>query len=272
MNPYGIFVNINNSVYVANKANNLIQIWLEGNMTLTKTLSGGLVNSFGIFVTITDDIYIDNGYSRGQVDKWTLNVTSGTAVMYVNGSCYGLFIDIYHNLYCSLYAYNQVVKKSINDNTNTSIVVAGNSSSGAAPSMLNGPRGIFIDTKLNLYVVDGNNNRIQLFQSGQLNGTTVAGAGANGTIILVDPTGVVLDADGYLFISDTNNNRIVGSGPNGFRCIIGCSHSIGNGSDQLHTPSGLSFDNLGNLFVADAYNDRIQKFFLSSNSCGKFYK
>ncbi|CAF4342654.1 unnamed protein product, partial [Adineta steineri] len=44
------------------------------------------------------------------------------------------------------------------------------------------------------------------------------------------------------FIADYFNNRIVGSGPNGFRCLVGCSTVAGSASNQLYYPSSLSFD------------------------------
>jgi hypothetical protein len=139
--------------------------------------------------------------------------------------------------------------------------------------MLNYPQGIFVDINLDLYVADCRNNRIQLFQSEQLDAITVAGSGSlNTTISLNCPTGVVLDADGYLFIVDSGNNRIVGSGSDGFRCLVGCSNSTGSASNQLDGPRTLSFDSYGNMFVTDYGNNRIQKFSLLTNSYGKSIK
>jgi DNA-binding beta-propeller fold protein YncE len=135
--------------------------------------------------------------------------------------------------------------------------------------MLSDPRGIFVDVNLNLYVADWGNHRIQLFQSGQPNGTTVAGT--LGTIMLYYPTSVVLDADGYLFIVDNDNFRIIGSGPAGFRCVAGCSGTRGSASYQLSNPQTMAFDSYGNIFVTDPANGRIQKFVLAAYSCGMYY-
>jgi sugar lactone lactonase YvrE len=136
--------------------------------------------------------------------------------------------------------------------------------------MLYNPQGIYVDINFNLYVADSRNNRIQLFQSGQLNATTIAGNGAPETIMLNNPTDVVLDADGYIFIVDSKNYRIVGSGPNGFRCIVGCSGASGSLSNQLNSPQAMAFDSYGNIFVTDYNNNRIQKFLLATNSCGTY--
>ena len=183
--------------------------------------------------------------------------------------CGGLFVDIYGNLYCSLPLSHKVMKRATNNDANTSVIVAGTGTGGSASNMLWSPYGIFVDIDLSLYVADFDNSRIQLFRAGNLSGAAAAGSGAPGTIALNQPTGVILDGDKYLFISDRSNHRIVGSGPNGFRCIAGCTATFGGGANQLYNPYGLSFDSYGNLYVTDPSNNRIQKFILARNSCGK---
>ena len=165
----------------------------------------------------------------------------------------------------------QVVAKSLDDPMNTLRTVAGTGCSGSALDMLAYPRGIFVDLSFSLFVADSGNNRIQRFNRGQLNASTVAGNGASGSITLSAPTGIVLDGYGYLFIGDCNNHRIIGSGPKGFRCVAGCTNGPGLASNQLRFPEGISFDSYGNIWVADSTNQRIQKFILTSNSCGKLY-
>ena len=267
--PYGLFIDINNTVYATDWQNSRVRVWLEGNTTPTRTFSTGLYKPLGIFVSISEDIYVDNGLINGRVDKWTLNATIGETTMYVKGTCWGVFVDTYDNLYCSLCNFHQVRKRSFNDDANTTTIVGGNSTSGTSSNMLSYPRGIFVDTEFNLYVADGNNHRIQLFRQGQLNATTIAINGSYGTFMLNYPTGVILDGNGYLFISDTGNNRILGSFSNGFKCIVGCGGVSGNGTDQLNTPWSINFDCYGNLFVVDGYNNRIQKFLLATNFSGK---
>ncbi len=268
-NPYGIFVNTNNTVYVADYENGLIQVWFNNSINPTRTISGNLSSPYGIFVTTSGDIYVDNGLSNGRVDKWALNTNSSVPAMYVGSACYGLFVDINDTLYCSMPHLNQVVTKSLNTDSNITKIVAGIGISGSASNALNYPEGIFVDINLDLYVADSHNNRIQLFQFGQLNATTVAiNVSSNATITLSCPTGIVLDADGYLFIVDNYNNRIIGSGPNGFRCLVGCAGG-GSASNQLNSPLTLSFDSYGNMFVTNWGTSLVQKFILLTNSSGK---
>ena len=189
-------------------------------------------------------------------------------VMFVDSWCYGLFIDINDILYCSLFDKHRVIKGRLYDNTSTT-TIAGTGVDSSAPNTLYGPYGIFVDTNLNLYVADSKNDRIQLFLPGTSMGTTVAGAtSATTTISISFPTAIVLDADSNLFVVDSGNNRIIGSGLTGFRCILGCSGS-GSSPNQLKDPIALSFDSFGNIYVTDKTNSRVQKFLISTNSCGK---
>ncbi|CAF1041725.1 unnamed protein product [Adineta steineri] len=265
--PYGIFVDTNNTVYVANKASNQIQVWLAGSSITTRNITSGVTSPYSIFATITGDIYVDNGYTNNRVDKWVSNRNISSSVMQVQGACYDLFIDVNNTLYCSLYTQNQVAVKSLNGNSSMWIVAAGMECSGSTSNTLSNPRGIFVDTNLNLYVADCGNDRVQLFLSGQVTATTVAGSTAAGTISLDCPSDVALDKDGYLFIVDSNNNRIIGSGPNGFRCIIACASTSGPASTQLSSPSTFSFDSYGNIYVTDqGSNNRVQKFMSIPNT------
>jgi sugar lactone lactonase YvrE len=265
-NPYGIFVNINNTVYVTQQQPSLIQIWFEGNNipTTINTTVYSYTYSYGLFVTITDDIYIGTNID---VEKWSLNATGNVPTLNTGGACNDLFIDSNNSLYCSL--ISSVIKRSLNSSDYQTTTVAGGSCPGFFPDMLYYPHGIFVDINFNLYVADTYNQRIQVFQSGQSSATTVAGIGAPGTIELNNPSDVVLDGDGFLFIADSNNERIIGSGLFGFRCVVGCSGTSGSASNQLHFPQAMAFDSYGNIFVVDTSNNRIQKFFLASNSCSE---
>lgn len=269
LQPYGIFINRNNTIYVTDQENGRIHIWFDDSANPTSTLAEYLSVPSSIFVTAKGDIYVNNDNLTGQIDKWSLDTNTSVVAMNIGGKCFGLFVDINDTLYCSMRDLHQVVAKSLNNVSDILTIVAGMGCIGNTTNKLNLPHGIFVNINFDLYVADCGNNRIQLFQSNQLSGTTVAGEGAINTITLSCPTGIVLDADNYLFIVDSNNNRIVGSGPNGFRCLAGCSPSWCSSSNQLNHPLSLSFDNYGNMFVVDRDNHRIQKFLLSSNSSGK---
>ena len=268
--PFGLFINTQNTVYAAARLKDEVDVWMGNNTRPNRTISGNLSKPFSVFVTDNDDIYVDNGSLYNRVDRWTWNSTRSSAVMHVNASCSGLFVDQNITLYCSMANKHQVIKKPLYVNTNLTTVAAGTGIAGAGAAGLRSPNGIFVDITLALYVADCGNNRVQRFGSSPFSGTTVAGNGTSGAIQLNCPTGVTLDNNGYLFIVDSSNHRIIGSGPTGFRCIVGCSGVGGSMANQLSSPRTLSFDSYGNMFVTDWNNDRIQKFFLDTNQCSKY--
>ncbi|CAF1154283.1 unnamed protein product [Adineta steineri] len=270
--PWAIFVNTNNTIYVANRENSTILIWQEESLNPTKIIHGNFTEPYSLFVTSNGDIYINDGkYESGQVQKWSAETNTFGTVMNVNSSCYGLFVDINDTLYCSMHDHHQVVKRSLSDSViNSNRVAAGTGNKGKDSNQLNQPHGIFVDVNLDLYVADCLNNRVQLFQSGESNGITVANQylSINPIITLDCPTGIILDAEKYLFIVDAGKNRIVGSGLNGFRCLVGCD-GVGSQVNQLNKPFSLSFDRSGNMFVIDFGNHRIQKFKYLKRYCVK---
>ncbi|CAF3909027.1 unnamed protein product [Adineta steineri] len=259
--PTAIFVNTNNTIYVANRENNTILIWHEESVNLTKIIAGNFTQLRSLFVTSNGDIYIDDGHENSRVQRWSVETNTFVTVMNVDSSCYGLFIDINDTLYCSMAGHDQVVKRSLHDSEmNSNRVAAGTGIRGFDSNQFAEPAGIFVDVNLDLYVADCLNNRVQLFQLGESNGITVVGGGSvNPTIKLDCPSGIILDAEKYLFIVDRGNHRIIGSGLNGFQCLVGC-YGRGSQSNQMSYPSSLSFDRFGNMFVIDSFNHRIQKF------------
>ena len=267
LKPRGIFIDINDTIYIADRANNRIQIWFNSSSLPTNTISGNLSIPNFVFVIITGDMYFNSNTS---IDKWSLDRNMSTGAIYINSMCFGLFVDISNTIYCSMLSLHQVVKQWLKDNSTTWTIVAGNGTAGNSSKMLQSPFQIFVDTYFDLYVADAENHRIQLFRQGQSDGITVAGnESTNLTTTLYFPTAVVLDADKYLFITDCWNNRIIGSGPYGFRCIAGCSRLNGSTPSQFSSPISLNFDSHGNLYVLDFNNHRLQKLSLIEDTSGK---
>lgn len=270
--PGNIFIDVTNAIYVISRNSDVVRMWSAEGATPRRNLSASFNNASSVFVTGNGDIYASDG-AYGQVVKWGLNTTISTLVMTAPSACRNIFVDINNTLYCSVESQHHVVKRFLdNNNVNTSVIAAGNGSSGSLSNMLSSPKGIFVSTSFNLYVADCGNDRIQLFTPGNAHASTLLGNGSSANITLSCPNDVALDADEYLFIADGDNHRIIGQDSNGFRCIIGCSATPGSASDHLNYPRGLAFDSFGNLFVVDKVNNRIQKFLLATRYCSKFSK
>ena len=268
---FGVFVDRNNTVYAVGRGTNQILIWLNGGDSSMQSISGSYGDSYGIFVTDLGNIYVDNGNDLNRVEQRVGNVSNTTWGMDVSRACYGLFVDAHNYLYCSMKELHQVVKVSLDiSSINSTNMIAGTGCEGNEANELRRPYGIFVNDSFDLFVADCGNNRIQLFKSGQINGSTVVGSGApNQTISLNCPTGIIFDADGQMYISDNHNHRIVTSGPMGSRCIIGCTNvpRCVNLPRLLEEPQALSFDSYGNLYVTEWIRHQLKKFFLASNSC-----
>ena len=265
----GIFINTLNTVYILNGQSGAVQIWVEGSGDPTNTIPSTSSYVYSLFVTNAGDIYLNNHYATSRLEMWRENVGSFLSTLYIGSTCNSLFIDTNQSLYCSVQNSHKIVKRSMNSSDFQVTTVTGGDCPGYLADKLYYPSGIFVSLSFDLYVADSKNNRIQRFRPGQGNGTTVAGSGAPLTYNLDNPTGVVLDADGYLFIVDCNPHRIIGSSPDGFRCVIGCFTNYGSASDQLANPSRMAFDSYGNIFVTDTSNQRVQKFLLTMNTCSK---
>ena len=267
--PQTIFVDNCDTVYTANYQNGIVKVWHGGSAMPTRTIMTNYTNSRALVVSIAKDIYMDSGDPNHNIDIWRENTNSNFSSLDLWDGCYSLFLVGNDSVYCSISYSHRVVKRSLNSSDSQVTTVAGTGCAGFHANTLFYQRGIFVTNSSALYVADTKNHRVQLFPAGQLNGTTVAGREALGTILLRDPTAVMLDGDGYLFILDSNHYRVVGSGPYGFRCVIGCTNESGSALDQLSNPQSMAFDSYGNIFVVDTGNNRVQKFFLSSNTCSK---
>ncbi|CAF3304276.1 unnamed protein product [Rotaria socialis] len=270
----GIFVDSNDTLYAVAQDRSQILTLFKNSTNLLSPTNFLLANYTGIIVSIEGEIYLENGTESGRIVKWTKNTNTSVSVAYFPGYCYGLFIDHNNSLYCSMKEKNAVVKMSLNDKTSKIVNVTGTGTSGSGLDQFSKPCGIFVDNNFTLYVAECGNNRIQRFQLGEKNGTTIAGNGTtiagNGTLKNLElkcPTDIILDADGNLFIADNDNSRIIRVIHDAYHCVVGCNRNSTTVSEKLNKSYAVRFDSRGNLFVADEYNHRIQNFTLATNSC-----
>jgi len=131
---------------------------------------------------------------------------------------------------------------------------------------------VAVDTWGNLFIADGNNNRIRKVDTNGII-TTVAGDGINSffgdgvaatNAGLYAPNSVAVDAVGNLFISDQYNYRVRRVNTNGIITTVagnGILYANGDGGMAISaglSPTGVAVDTVGNLFITDG-NNRIRK-------------
>ena len=188
-NPYGVAVDSQGNVYIADTLNNRV-----------RKVSGGIISTVAGTGTA--------GYSGdgGQATSAQLNQPMAAAV------------DGQGNLYIADYV-NQRIRKVSGGLITT---VAGTGTAGfsgdggqATSAQLNSPFSVAVDAGGNLYIADYSNQRIRRVSGGII--TTVAGTGTAGfsgdggqaaSAQLSGPLGVAADAQGSVYLGDANNQRV----------------------------------------------------------------
>jgi uncharacterized repeat protein (TIGR03803 family) len=189
----------------------------------------------------------------------------------------GVAVDANGNLFIAETG-NNLIRKVDTNGIITTVAGGGTNYPGdgraATNAVLEGPCGVAVDAKGNLFIADTSNNRIRKVGiSGII--TTVAGNGTSGysgdggvatNAELSYPQRVAVDANGNLFIADSDNSRIRVVGTNGIITTVAGNGTSGYSGDGgvatnavLDGPCGVAVDANGNLFIADYPNNRIRK-------------
>lgn len=266
--PGFIFIDRNNTIYVTYPSISSIYIWYKENIDPDRIISITNYQPNALFVSSIGDIYVGNEYGA-TVEKWTTSIAddSETIANYCS-YCRSLFIDINDILYCSMFYRHQVIAKSLHSDTNIITIVAGVGRRGSKLNMLSDPEGIYVHINRDLYVADSVNNRVLLFHPGEIIGKIIIDS--SDPINIWYPIAVLLDENENIYIIDHHKNRIIGSSPNGFRCLVGCIKFPDSSLQGMAAPQSMAFDSDGNMYIVDRYNYRILKFLLTNDTCNKF--
>ena len=127
------------------------------------------------------------------------------------------------------------------------------------------PRAMTISPQGQVYVADGGNHRIQVFD--QAGNFLKAWGGAEGPEPgqLTEPWGIAVSEDGRVYVADTWNHRVQVFDENGNYLSEFGAFANTNGEAQILPgafwgPRGIALDKEGNVYVADTGNKRVQKF------------
>ena len=171
-------------------------------------------------VASTGTLYLADTMNH-RIMQYLSGASSGTVVAGGNGAGtgttqlwypYGFALDSSSNsLIIVNYAANNVVRWVFGASSWTLLAGSSSGVSGSTATLMNSPLSVVLDSYGNLYVSDTNNQRIQMFLSGQSNATTIAGitgsTGASATQ-LSSPYWAILDSQLNLYVADTYNHRI----------------------------------------------------------------
>ena len=171
----------------------------------------------------------------------------------------GVAVDAAGNVYIADRDINNVVRKVMPGGIISTVAgkyTAGFLGDGAAATsaQLNGPSGVAVDGKGNLYVADEYNNRIRKVAAGII--TTIAGDGGGGAdsgdggiataATLNDPRSVALDPSGNLYIAVNRSVRRVAVDGT-IKTVVSCvlCPSVIDGGPAVNTftlPFGMAFE------------------------------
>ena len=315
--PHDVQIDAANNIYIVDRPNSRIRkINTSGIITtVAGTGTPGFSGDGGAATAATMDnpnsmvldkfgnMYISDGPNNviRKVSAATGIITTiagtGGAGSYGNGvpattatfnNPYGIAVDTAGNVYIGD-SYNNLVRKINASGIITTIAgtgAVGFSGDGgpATAAKLSWPTDIAVDYAGNIFIADGDNNRIRVINTTGII-STVVGSGAvgtspgvltgsfsgdggpatNATINL--PFRIQLDhATSNLYIADDGNNRIrvvnaagiistlAGNGTGGFFGDLGPATAA-----EMSQPAGVALDNLGNFYIADWGTDRIRK-------------
>jgi YD repeat-containing protein len=241
--PAKVLVDGSGNVYIGDDYNNRVQFIAAANCSSSCP--------WGLASTTANDIYTIAGSSSGTSGS---SGNGGAATSALFSDVRNIALDAAGNLYVADQNNNRIqfVAKSAcssacawglaSTTANDVYTIAGSSSGslghsgdgGAATSALfSGPTSVSFDTAGNMYVADGDNNRIQFIAAstcssscpwglasttandvytiaGSSSGTSGSsgGGGVATSALLNEPRDAVVDASGNLYFADENNNRI----------------------------------------------------------------
>ena len=226
--PFGVAVAIDGTLYVADagESNRIRKIAPDGTVT---TLAGG-----------------NEGFSDGV----------GAAASFNTPSALALAPD--GNLFLADTANNRIRKITPEGQVST---VAGDGTAGyvdgpAAQAQFNGPMGVAVDARGNIYVADTYNDRIRMIATdGQV--STIAGGGTPGyadgdrTSALFDtPAGIAVTTEGNIIVADTGNDRLRKISPEGNVTTLPVNEDLSN-------PVGLALSHDNFLYVTELDRSRV---------------
>ncbi|CAF0815297.1 unnamed protein product [Adineta ricciae] len=260
--PVGVYVDSDETIYVADRNNHRIAVWTKGADRGEIVVGGNKTHQLQypydvIFDEETSSVITFDGYLARAV-RWFRQKGTSEQLLATNIDGRGGTMDDEGTLYISNGLAHEVRRYRIGDIQGN--IVAGGHEQGNNTSQLNTPTCVFIDRNHSLYVSDTANHRVMKWEKGARQGTVVAGNGSAGNDLaqLRYPEGIVVDQLGTVYVSDAGNHRIM-KWPKGAMqgTIIVDSTSR---PYSISFPYGLAFDPHGNLYIAEHGHHRVQKF------------
>ncbi|CAF4727671.1 unnamed protein product, partial [Rotaria socialis] len=272
--PFGLYVDYDQTVYIADYCNHRIVAWKCGAES-GEVLAGGngpgnksdqLYQPKNVILDKDEDWLIISDYKNRRVVRWPRRGGTSGETIISDVDCTCLTMDANGFLYVCDYKKNEVRRWQVGQTHG--IVVAGGNGEGNRLDQFRSPTYVFVDQDHSVYVSDSDNHRVMKWMEGAKEGIIVAGHGGAGSALtqLSYPTGIVVDQLGTIYVADCNNHRIMRWLKRATRgSVLFGGNGAGEQANQVRCPDGLSFDRHGNIYVSTFGNDRVLKFTIDSS-------
>ena len=227
--PYGVAVDANGNVFVADLSNHAVKKIAPDGVTVT-TISSAFSSPIALALDASGNIYVvDEGVNSiiKMLPNGSNMVTLGSGFF----SPGGIALDATGNIYVANNGNNNV-KKMANNGTNIVTLASG----------LNNPLGIAVDTAGNVYVGDAY-NLLKMKSDGSNQTILATGFGRI--------QGLALDVAGNIYAADYTKGAVNKITPDGVTIT-----TIGSG---YNSPTSVAVDAKGNVYVADPLNNAVKK-------------
>ena len=270
--PWGIAVSPSNEVYVLDKGNDRIQKFTREGVFIGEVTVEDLTSPYGISFR-SDGSYIISGYMEvaGHTRATLMEFDAGDNLQGVIADLANPFdipIDLAYTenkVYVADAGSNQVYYFSESDgtwsfNNRWGITIAGDTHTAA-------PRGIAVDSKGGVYVVDSGNHKIKKFNraGSYLNSWGMEGTGEEE---FFNPWDIFIDQFDYVYVVDSENHRIQKFDSKG--TFITTFGSYGSGDSQFTSPMYAFEDGYGNAYITDTGNNRVQLWTCRHSLCSAY--
>ncbi|CAF3803800.1 unnamed protein product [Rotaria magnacalcarata] len=303
-NPWGLYVDSNQAVYIVDRNNHRVQLWNNGVISgVTVAGTTGISGPWSFQLNSPTSVMLDPaGFmyildsGNGRILKWSPGALYGITILTGSFSTpLGMQLDRFNNLVVADTNNYRIVSFGLLCSSATTTTappptsttfqicatavwnqvfstLAGSSGNrGSSTTLLYNPSDMTFDSYQNLYVVDTANHRIQKFNSGSSVGTTAIGTGSAGSSYseLNSPSAIYIDANRTMFILDTSNYRVLKwklEEPLGI--IVAGSQTAGSGLNQITTSYAMFVDNQYNVYVSEYGNHRVTMWLATNTTAG----
>jgi sugar lactone lactonase YvrE len=269
-NPLGLSVNSTGFVYVADQGDQRVQVYRSDGTYVSSfggfgsNLVGKFHSPFGVVAT-SSSVFVSD-ISSGNLTQFT---KTGHLVCAWSSTALEQPAMITADNASNLYVTDQLGSDvaSFSPCNNKATWVSG--SLGSAPGQFDTPVGVAVDSRMNVYV--GNSNNLRVDKVSASSGSFIASLTYPRLGFFASPSDAALDGLGHIFVVDEANNRIQKFSVTGtFQIAWG---TTGSGNSQFNGPTGIALDHAGNVYVADSQNNRVEKFYPNGtfiSTWGKF--